>query len=196
MTDKSSKTSYFNTLIFTIISGIVAIVLLLLLFFDIFTPYWYFIIALEIGILLIVIYCISQIVSNEKKIALWKEKGNFGVRFDACPEYYIKEAAKDSDNKDITNCTNSYIYTDRAYNQYVMKLYPDDKDLPSSTAYALDVKHEKFDLAALDKNTKLTTSFEKCGPVFSDSYSSNTSLQGYSSLPWLRVRSQCESYLK
>ena len=59
--------SYFNTLIFTIISGIFSLVLIATLFFDMFKKYIPFIVTVEIGLFLIIGYCIYKIYNNEQK---------------------------------------------------------------------------------------------------------------------------------
>jgi uncharacterized membrane protein YhaH (DUF805 family) len=59
----NKNTSYFNTLIFTIVAGIISLLLLLALVFKPVRDHaMYFIIALEVGIFTIIAVCIYQIV--------------------------------------------------------------------------------------------------------------------------------------
>ena len=86
----NKKISYTNTLFFTIFNAIFAIILVLLLFFRIIpSEYMYFIIGVEVGVVLIVAYCIYRIIRFEKFLEAMRNPKNLYIPFDSCPDYFV-----------------------------------------------------------------------------------------------------------
>ncbi len=197
--DATRKTSYFNTLIFTILAGIVSVILLVLLFFKDFRKYLPFIVTLEIGIFTMIAWCIIQIYINEKALAKLRKNLDYQISFSTCPDYFTKRIIGD---KEI--CSNEYIYIDGNKQKKIMKVYPQDdktgsvagmRPLPAtlSTDYTgKEQKWEKFPLNELENEPSFKTYAQKCAPLFQDPSDSKLSyLKGYNLVPWTNMRSQC-----
>lgn len=189
----TSKVSYFNTLIYTIVSGIISLVLLMLLFFDFGKKYIYFIITVEVGIFTVIAICLYQIIYNEYVLNNMRSKLPERVSFLECPDYFVKQ---DIDN--IIMCKN--YYSVRKNNQeYMMKIYPIDESLPSS--FKLDERgsgiRDAFNLYQLEQNNKLLKSArEQCGVVYEEPKASELEeLRGYSKLPWTHAVGRCGAYV-
>ena len=104
MSKQSQKKSYFNTLIFTIISCIVSVILLVLLFMDNYKPYFIMILVLEVGIFWIIISCIYSIVVNESKLDSLRKDMKYTIAFNACPDYFYKKTVGTDEM-----CSNEYV---------------------------------------------------------------------------------------
>lgn len=191
----SKKASYFNTLIFTIISGIVSLILLAMLFFDVFRPYIPFIITVEVGIFAIILFCIYKIYTIEKVNELIKADKNFSIDFMQCPDYYV---TKKIDGKTI--CSNEYMIEDQYRKKSIMKIYP--ADVLGQTTYSFPQNHsvsytnltnpqEKFDLTSFATTRDLATNQQRCNAVFGQ----NDTYRHYSKLPWTSIKSKCDSYV-
>lgn len=195
MSNSSRKISYFNTLIFTIIAGILSLLLLAALFFDVLAQWKVFIITIEVGIFLIIGFCIWQIVANEALLDKYKKAKNFDVDFTTCPDYYITKMV---DNKTI--CSNEYIVEDEYRNKQIMKIYPADNEaknevypLPNThtTSYTDSSKpSEKFESGYIQGSTELKDTAGRCGAVLGQ----NTNYKLYSTIPWVGVRARCASF--
>jgi hypothetical protein len=191
-----SKISFFNTLIFTIITGTFSLLLLLILLLKNGRQFLPFIITAEVGIFIIIAMCITQIIINEKR----KEKtsGNWGdyIKFTQCPDYYIKRFTSE---KEI--CSNEHMYIDPTSREvYTMKIYLSEPipDIPKEHVPKYDEKNinvlDKFPLSDLDTNSNIKSAEEKCellfGPPTSDKLKS---FEKYQYLPWLSMRSKCRA---
>lgn len=199
--NNSKRVSYFNTLIFTIVSAIVSILLLLVLLVkdgDRFLP---FVITLEIGIFSVIVVCIIQIVMNERLVNRLKAKADAQISFNSCPDYFTK---RDNDNREM--CANEYIYVDEKNKKYIMKIYPDDdkqnksggsRPLPPSHTFdytGSEPKYEKFYLTEIENEKLLKTPGEKCAPLFNPPSDPNLNyLKGYDVIQWTTMRSKCAS---
>lgn len=194
--NENTKISYFNTLIFTIIAGIISLLLLLSLFSEkVKEMGFYFIVAVEIGIFSVVAICIYQIISNEAKLNALKKNQEAKIAFTECPDYYIKY---DQDGE--TYCANNYTVMDALGNRLVMRIYPSDTRLPDLPASVQD-KNEIFNLYQLQQSKDLTNAKQQCGPIFQEPNinAASTPAQaeqlrqyiGYSKLPWSHARTRC-----
>lgn len=198
------KVSYFNTLVFTIMSSIVAVCLMSLLFFDRFRPAWPFIVASDVGLIAIIVYCLFSIVSVERAVDANRLSGNIAINFDTCPDYFVK--ITDTAKTGKTYCSNEYVVTDStSRSNYVMKLYPVDPSGNSTMAFALPEVHDpnvnasqppaaydKFFLSALDSDPTMKTASAKCGPIVNSNDGVQGPYQYYDSLPWSYMKSRCE----
>lgn len=195
MSHSSRKISYFNTLIFTIIAGIVSLLLLAALFFNVLTKWKVSIITVEIGIFMIIGFSIWQIIANEALLDKYRRAKNFDIDFTQCPDYYISTMI---DNKTI--CSNEYIIEDEFKNKKLMKIYPADN--PSKNeSYPLPKFHtsafkdsskptDKFDSTYIQTASDLRDTQAKCSAVLG--LENNYNL--YSKIPWVGVKARCETY--
>lgn len=198
MNSNDRKVSYFNTLLFTIITGIVSLCILALLFFEFGKKLIYFIIAFEVGVFILIAYCIYKIVSGEKKKL--KSGDKYVVRFDECPDYYTK---KEIDGK--VWCYNDYVIKDLSGKIFVIRLTPSEinnvpQDVPTTISVtnsrlANDPVYSKFELKALETDDKIPSYEDKCKLLFKmppaeDKY---TKHMHYTYIPWTYAKSRCAS---
>lgn len=200
--NENTKISYFNTLIFTIIAGIISLLLLLSLFSDkVKDMAFYFIVAVEIGIFSVVAICIFQIISNEAKLNAQKKNLEAKIAFTECPDYFIRY-----DEEGETYCENNYTVIDGTGNRLVMRIYPaEPNNLPPSLPSPLQNKNEKFNLLQLQQSKDLTNAKQQCAPVYQEPNlnAASTPAQrdllsnyvGYSKLPWSHARTRCAPYV-
>ncbi len=197
--DATRKTSYFNTLVFTIIAGIISIILLVLLFFKDFKKYLPFIVTLEVGIFAMITWCIIQIYINEYALDKLRKNLDYQITFANCPDYFTKRLVGD---KEI--CSNEYIYIDENKQKKIMKVYPvDDPSRPVSGMRPLpstavsdykggEKKWEKFPLHEIENEPSFKTYSDKCAPLFQAQTDAKVQyLDGYNLVPWTNMRSQC-----
>jgi hypothetical protein len=197
--DNEKKISYFNTLIFTIITGIVSLAILGLLFFEFGRTFIYFIIAFEIGVFILIAYCIYKIVSGSRKSD--KNKDSYVLRFNECPDYFTRREAKDG----TVSCVNKYIVKDRNGQIYLSAITPtqfngEEVTIPASAQpdTSTPASYEKVILRQLEKDDKFSKYQDKCNliwnaPKATDAHAAPYS--GYSAIPWTYMRSRCESYM-
>lgn len=191
-----TKVSYFNTLIFTVITGIISLGIMCLLFFDIGKRFLYFIIAFEIGIFAIIGFCLYVIISTER--AKKNNKIKYVVRFDECPDYYTK---KIKDGKEF--CINKYAVKDTKGNVFIAVITPaeignETVDVPkviSSQETTTDPLYTNFELRALESDANIPNLEDKCKLMYNlppneDKYMPHVH---YSFIPWTYAKSRCES---
>lgn len=187
--------SYYNLLIFTIITAIVSTFLIIVVYLQDSSKYMPFIITLISGIVFIIVYCIVKIYFNDKEIA--KQI----LTFAKCPEYFNK---KTIDGKEI--CTNDSVYYDENNKQYILKVYPvssrpttETYPFPSkleTTFRSTDNKYEKFPLSEINQTPSFTTNSKKCAPIYGSISDPNLkSFNQYALTPWTNFKSQCESII-
>ena len=194
-----SKIAYFNTLIFTIITGVFSLLLLLILLFKDGRKFLPLIITIEIGVFLIISVCIIKILVNEKNKE--KSSGNLGdyIKFTQCPDYYTKRFVKD---KEI--CSNEHMYIGKdSKDTYTMKLLLGTTNnlLPSTHqpeySETQSDKIDKFPLSEIDTSQKLKTVEDKCNLLFAKPTEPNMKeFENYHELPWMSMRSKCRAIIK
>lgn len=200
MASKERKISYFNTLIFTIVTGIVSLALLGLLFFDIGKDFIVFLVTLEVGIFVIIGYCIYRIVSHERQKQRALEQNQYVVDFNTCPEYYVKRMVGDT-----AYCFNDYTVKDANGNAYIMKVYPVAVNgtpvqlpptmVPSNQVANTDYLFEKFPLRALENDNTLKTQKEKCALLYNTPADRVHEYSHLPSVPWTYAQSRCASFV-
>lgn len=195
------KISYFNTLIFTIVTGVVSLCILGLLFFDFGKSMIYFIIAFEIGVFCLIAYCIYKIVTGAKKENT--RKASYVLRFNECPDYYTKRNI----GGDVY-CVSDYIVRDRNGEVYVSRvspvldrdgepLYPPKNITINDNSTVGQQPFDKIKLSALEKDDKFPKNEDKCALIYNtpkDRDAKFDSYREYSVLPWTYMRSRCESF--
>lgn len=190
------KISYFNTLIFTIITAIASLAVLALLFFPFGKDFIFFIIAYEIGVFLIIAYCVYKIIRGDKDLR--DQRASFVVRFDECPDFYTKNLHKE-DNK--LWCHNDYKVVDTATKQeYIYRIYPLKVDnaevnLPKTIDLAArnNPAYTQFELKKLETDDKYETYQKKCSVLYKNPRSGNSAYNSFQDLPWTYAKSRCES---
>lgn len=190
------KISYFNTLIFTIITAVASLMVLGLLFLPIGKQFIYFIVAYEVGVFLIIAYCIFKILRGDKKFD--ENRKNFVVRFDECPDFYTKTMHADN----TLWCHNDYKVIDpRTQEELVYRIFPMRyKDQPTSVPTTITLAdnipgqpYARFQLKQLESDDDYPTYDKKCQVLFKNPSSSNESYNTFQDLPWTYAKSRCES---
>lgn len=189
----TSKVSYFNTLIFTIVSGILSLVLLMLLFFDFGKKYIYLIVTVEIGIFTVIGICLYQIIRNEYLLNAMRKNLPERVSFVECPDFFVKQ-----DINNVLTCKNYYSVTKNNQN-YLMKIYPINETLPASFRLndAGSGVRDEFKLAHIEQSTKLLKEArDQCAVISEEpTLAELAEFQGYSKLPWTHASSRCGAYV-
>lgn len=191
----SKKFSYKNTLIYTIITAIVSVGLLVLLAFKGFFDYIYLIAIVELGIFCIIGYCIFRIINYEKGLDRMKLNSNNFIAFNECPDYFVKKF----DTSGTPYCSNEYQVKDKVNNSYIMKIYPPGIPLPSQHDPSLTPdnanKYEKFWLNEITNAKELKTMKDKCVVLSTEPTDPRLSkYRGYTNVPWTYVRGRCEGF--
>lgn len=196
MASNDRRISYFNTLLFTIIAGVVSLGVLSLLFFEFGKNYIYFIIAFEAGVFCLIGYCIYKIVSAEKAKANKKDK--YVVRFDECPDYYSK---KSIDGKDY--CINEYVTKDANGKMRISRLTPIDMDnrpypVPTTITTASNspaYEQNKFPLRGIEEDVNIPDYADKCKLLYKipGDDPKYTTHKFYTSIPWTFAKGRCAS---
>lgn len=192
MASDNSKISYFNTLIFTIVSGIISLVLIVMLFFPFGKGLIYMIVTMEIGIFSVIGVCLFQIIKNELYIANMKKNLPDRVSFSECPDYYIRV-----EEQGVTKCKNNYIARDVSNNKTPIRIYPSSVDLPKVLPQDSQVTFEKFNLYEIEQSNKLLKEArEECAVLDSSPMDTNlTAFKDYSKIPWTHARARCGPYM-
>jgi hypothetical protein len=200
MVNENSKISYFNTLIFTIVAGIISLLLLLALFFEVGRDYAYLIVMVEFGIFSIIGVCIYQIIVNEARIAAAKTQSYNKISFQKCPDYF--QQITDANN--ASYCKNGFniIYPDST--QKKILIYPSNPTSQFDTNFpqvsSSSPKYLNFPLYATEQSDKLKNAKDQCGVIMKDPLPTDTILAplftGYSQTPWSYARARCEQYVE
>jgi hypothetical protein len=190
MVDAEQKIAYFNTLVFTIVSGIVSLGILIFMFFKPAAKLFPFLITVEVGIFLIIIVTITQIILAERERNKYKNQKNFTINFTSCPDYYIERNIGD---KKI--CSNEYIVEDKNKVNYIMKILPAEGSYSfpdtHNPSYSTDSAQDKFNNLVIANSSVLKDNAEKCAALFGR----NDSFTAYSHIPWSGVQARCNSYV-
>lgn len=183
--------SYYNLLIFTILSAIISIILIIVVYLQDYKKYIPFIATLIFGIFGIILYIIIKVYLNNL------DYNNQILTFDKCPEYFNKKII---DGKEI--CTNDSIYYDENNNQFILKVYPVDNinkqfPLPSKlnlTYSQSDNKYEKFPLNEINNTASLNNNTKKCSTIYGTVTDPDlATFNQYALTPWTNFKSQCAS---
>lgn len=203
MQNENRRISYVRTLAFTIVSALLSIALFALLFFKGAKEWLLFITITEIGIFSIILYCIFAIINREKKLLEMRDPKNYVIKFDNCPDYYVKRY--DTASKSYF-CSNEYVVIDKRNptKTLIMKLFAENDN--SSPAYHnMDFKVQNgsgplTNPQAMDKFmiedmlSKVTTNEDRCNIVDPNiPEKSSDKLIGYKNIPWTSVQKRCQT---
>jgi hypothetical protein len=202
--------SYFRTLVFTVFVVLATIAMILCLVLVPFTrTFLPFIVTVEIGLFLIIIYCIVSVIRKEKQFDAMSNPSNYVVKFDTCPDYFNRKYDESSRK---FYCSNDYVvqhpldssrraimklmlfdplqqslqFPSNHSNEYINKQNGSQvKPLPTEKFY-LDVFQDKslkgtIEKCALVDDTALTTIPDDTVEFRAD----------YKKLPWTSVTSRC-----
>lgn len=198
MADK--KIAYFNTLIFTVITGIVSLIVLSFLFFDFGKAFIYLIVIFEMGVFIIIGTCIYFIIKAEGDK---KNKTDYLVNIDQCPDYYTK-TTNVLDGKDY--CLNYHQGSDALGTRVLTRIFPmknaNGDDLMVSRSIRLSEispvasqsDYNNFPLYSLQTDEKLNDTAKRCDAIFrkpSASLGTNGAYDSHSLMPWTYARSRC-----
>lgn len=203
MQNENRRISYVRTLVFTIVSALLSIALFAMIFVKGARDWLLFIIVAEIGIFSIIFYCIYAIINREKKLQAMRDPNNYVIKFDNCPDYYVKRY--DTATKGYF-CSNEYVISDtrNPTKNLIMKVYAEnDNSSPPNHNADFKVKNDSgpvTDPQPMDKFmiddflTKLTTTNERCQVVNPNVVEQSTdALKGYKNIPWTSVQKRCET---
>lgn len=192
MQDYSVK-SYINTLIFTIISAIGSILIMILLYMGILKNYIYFVIGLEIGIFFIIIYTIYKIMQSKSIYQV----NDLNIKFDHCPDFWTLK----NDKNGRPYCCNEWIIDDNYGSKKFIKIYPYIEN-PHANTYTLPtqidnsppidgspIKYDKFYLDTLQSAN--LSSGDKCNFILNEPADKTSSYSGFTPIPWTTIRSKC-----
>ena len=203
MQNENRRISYVRTLVFTIVSALLSIVLFGLIFIKGARDWLLFIIITEIGIFSIIIYCIIAIINREKKFQEMRDPKNYVVKFDNCPDYYVKRY--DATTKGYF-CSNEYVVVDprNPTKKLIMKLFPENDNSPpqfhnpefkirNGTGPLTNPQPiDKFMIE--DMLSKVTTVNERCQIVNPNVAEKSTDkLSGFKVIPWTSVQKRCDT---
>jgi hypothetical protein len=193
--NENKKISYRNTLIYTIVTAVISLALLIMLAFKSFFDYVYLIAIVEVGIFIIIGYCIFKIINYEKSLEALKNQKRYYIPFTECPDYFVKKFNESGE----PYCSNEYRIKDKNDNTYLMKVYPDTVPLPTkhdaSTSVDQSQKYEKFWLNQIQNAKELRTTKDKCSVVSVEPTDPKLAkYKGYTNVPWTYVRGRCAGF--
>lgn len=193
--------AYFNTLIFTIVTGIVSLAVLTLLFFEFGQNLIYFIVIFEVGVFILIGICIYTIVSAERNKK--KREEDILIKFDKCPDLYSKVSYSNENY-----CMNWYATNDVYGNQYVVRIYPlmdsqKNNITPVASFTSNDMSPSTFTTntyqvikpSQFASETKFKSVSDRCQTLFTKPLPSfsNNAYDALSLVPWTYARSRCAS---
>lgn len=203
MASETTKVSYFRTLVFTVIAAIMSLGLFGILFVEGGKDWMPFVIAVELGIFGIITYCITLIVQREKLLENQKDAKNYSLKFDMCPDYFIKRYDEIT-QKDF--CSNEYSVIDLNSpfgKRVTMKIVGESDSLPtfhSSTYMNRDPNTkvasppeplDKFYTDAL-YDTSIKTDSERCSIIARNASPDSKFENKFKQLPWTYARTRCD----
>ena len=203
MQTENRRISYVRTLIFTIVSALLSVVLFGVAFIKGAREWLLFIIITEVGIFSIIVWCIIAIINREKKLQELRNPKNYVIKFDNCPDYYVKRY--DTVSQDYF-CSNEYVVTDtrNPTKKLIMKLFPEnDNSSPAVHSPTYKVQNvtgassnpqpiDKFMIS--DIMTKIDNNEARCKIVNPNILESTSdALTGYKNVPWTSVQKRCEN---
>lgn len=202
--ESDKKVSYFNTLMFTIIAGVLSLILVVMLFFKFGKTIMWFIITCEIGIFTIITFCIYKIVTFEKAKEAERRSNKYVVTFNQCPDYFTKRV----DTNGGTVCVNEYSVEDPRGQNYIARVYPSNTPAgvqvlappsmynPSSNIASYTDGYEMVGLNNIDVHPRYKSTEDKCKLFFAPPPDASTAEKYYPYLPWSAMTSRCEGFLK
>ena len=198
---------YINTMIFSIVAGIISLILLASLMFVPSSRVFVFGIAtIEVGLVTIIVVAIVSIIRYERSIkALAQQGANYLVKVDTCPDYFSNTYTKPSsvqstslgsvistassvETKGGIKCSNGFTTPDGNKTYYFVKLGCSavnasdkscaiDSTIIDSTKYNIQLK----DMANM-KPAELCAKVNIVDPK-----------SGYANIPWTDIKGRCNS---
>jgi len=193
-----SKISYSNTLMFTIIAGIISLCVLLFATTPSGKSYYPAVFTFEIGIILVIAYAIYRIITAEKDAK--NNSTKLVVDFNTCPDYYTRRQIGTE-----VYCFNEYNSIDQDGRHMLMKIMPVNVNgtevippqfiTPTDDVKDTDYLYEKFDLHAMQKDPSLKTTEDKCKLLYSTPKDKEHKYSHYPDIPWTYAKGRCQSFV-
>lgn len=197
------RVSYVRTLTYTIFAGILSIALFAVLFIKGGRDFLVAITILEFGIFVVIFSCIYAIINRERALAKMKDPKNYVIKFDDCPNYYVKRF----DNATSQYfCSNEYVVADKRNptEKLIMKINDaSDMSAPDTHSPTFVARNsagmvqqppvwDKFMVNDIYK--QLDNDQDRCAAITRDGQDKPTDkIQGYRTLPWTSVKERCSS---
>jgi hypothetical protein len=200
--EESRSKSYFRTLIFTVVASILSMALFGVLFVK--RELMTFVILVEIGIFAIIGYCIYSIVNHEKLLSKMNNPNNYNLRFDSCPDYFIKRY-DDVSNKEF--CSNEYVVVDKKSplsKKVLMKIVEENGTLPAkhTPTYMMKDKSTGIQIAPKPSDKfmidtmmapELLTNKDRCDVIRTNvAPRADGKFDGFKGVPWTYTRTRCD----
>lgn len=156
--------NYLNTLIFCVVAKTITILVLGLLVFESVRKYVMFLLTIELGLVVIVIYALYKMAKYDKRMAKEAQQ----IRLSAmtavsCPDYFTRGVNEENDGN---VCLNEYKTPD---GRFIYKYKGDSK----------------IDKIPIDSMFRKKTLEDACKMVMNDS-------AVYKSIPWTDLKSKCD----
>jgi hypothetical protein len=192
MAGGNTRQSYINTLIFTIVAGIVSIGLLLLTFFSTaVSSYTYVLVTIEIGLVFVIAFALYNIIRNEqkvKKIAATAHKNT--LLANTCPDYYTVGYENGTGFQQCRNVFEGNMPNGRPFLMYYT---PSDTYEPAGANGAkfpgnppeLVISMNNFEEKRVEDACKIVNGRQPDSDT-------NTSTPNNYSIPWTDMRFKCE----
>jgi hypothetical protein len=180
MSDTRSSRQYINTMVFAIVAGILSLMLLVLVMTnDGVKDFGPFIITLEVGLILAIVWAIVRIIRYELKSDQANKNGfEAALRVNTCPDYW--RSSVNSEGK--IECTNKFnVGTDP--DTYMTVLGKGVVSVTSKTVPVAEKMAQKVKISDYDNKTIAHV----CGRVSNGNHDSVNS-------SWTDVKAVCSSY--
>lgn len=169
---KTADKNYLNTLMFTVVAEAISVLIIGLLAFEAISPYSAFLLTLEVGLIIVIIWTLYAIKRYQdkmnKQFKILQETKVFNV---PCPDYFVR----DSDDDGNLLCKNGYTTPDR---RITYTFFPDRNADKESDAFR---KISTIDM----KNTFEDKSLQDvCKSQFKDD-------GDFVNIPWTSIKPNC-----
>lgn len=157
--------NYLNTLIFCVVAKTISILVLGSLVFKQVRPYVMFLLTIELGLVVVIVYSMWKISSYEKRMAKAADEiRQSSLMAVSCPDYYTR----DVDDEQVNNvCTNGYT-------------------TPDGTFTYKFVGDKAIDSIPIDNMFRKTILKDACKMVIHDT-------DVYSTIPWSDLKPKCDA---
>ena len=164
MANEGGVRNYLNTLIFCIVAKGVTVLLLIALFFEPVQMFAYFVITVEVFLIVIIVLSLISINKYEKQRRTAMENSlQRNVYIQSCPDYYVSKV--DQENNII--CNNVYDTPDGRFSYEIGHNNPPN-------IKTIEINNEEY-------RKKKITYEEKCNSLITD----------YANIPWTDLKANC-----
>jgi hypothetical protein len=194
MVSPNLQRAYVNMLVFSVVSGLIALGLVAYALSTASPTMVPFVTAFVLHLAAFIAIMLVTIARRGKALDAARMSARDGVRVDVCPDYYSKVAMGGSVGE---VCSSEHMYTDpRTRKQFLLKLYPNGPDASLPSKHIPEFKsangQPRYDKFQLSELTTLAPK-DKCDIVFAAPTDPQRrgALDNYHRLPWTTMRSRC-----